>query len=112
MAMGASATDLTSFTRLLWSKRRIPKKLMANNFTKQVTASAAVRASPAPHRAKTIFANVEESSAERSIVCKVSHSLTKPLKGGSAATESVPARKKKKGERDPFFLSPTPHIFA
>ena len=85
--------DLASVTFCFSSSRRIPRKLIANTFTKHVTASAAVSASPAPHSAKTIFAPVEDSSAERSIVCSVSHSLTKPLNGGSAAMDSVPTRK-------------------
>ena len=88
-----ASAGAASVTRRSPSSRRIPRKLIANTFTKQVTASAAVSASPAPHRANTIFAPIEDSSAERSIICSVSHSLTKPLNGGSAAIESVPTRK-------------------
>jgi len=40
----------------------IPKKLMANDFTKQVTASAAVRAKVAPHNANAIFIPLEKST--------------------------------------------------
>src|ERR1700722_3006414 len=66
---------------------------MANIFTKQVTARAAVNARPAPHNANTILTPTDESSALRRNVWSVSHSLTKPLNGGNAAIESAPARK-------------------
>ena len=75
---------------------------MAKTFTKHVTASAAVSASPAPQSAKIIFAPGEDNSAERNMVCKVSHSLTNPLNGGSAAMENVPARKASAVQRHPF----------
>ena len=36
------------------------------------------------------------------MVCSVSHSLTKPLNGGSAAMESVPTKKAERGQWHPF----------
>ena len=55
---------------------------MANTLAKQVTASPAVNAKSAPEIANTILIGVDDRTAERSIVCSVSHSLTKPLSGG------------------------------
>ena len=44
--------------------------------------------------ANMILIAVEDKSAERSIVCKVSHSLTKPLSGGKAEIDNTPTRKR------------------
>ena len=41
-----------------------------------------------------ILMTVDDRTAERSIVWSVSHSLTKPLNGGSAAIDRTPTRKK------------------
>ena len=71
----------------------MPRNPIANALTKHVTASAAVSARPAPHKANTIFTSVEGNSADRSIVCNVSHSLTKPLNGGIAEIASAPTKK-------------------
>ena len=67
---------------------------MAKTLAKQVTARPAVRAKSAPEIANTTLIGVDESTAERRIVCSVSHSLTKPLKGGSADIDRTPTRKK------------------
>src|SRR6266511_353003 len=72
----------------------MPRKPIANTFAKHVTASPAVNANKAPEIAKTILIGVEDSTAERSIVCSVSHSLTNPLSGGSAEIDNTPTRKK------------------
>ena len=66
------------------SPRFTPRKLIAYVFTKQVTARAAVSARAAPQRAKTILIGAEDKIALRNSACSVSHSLTKPLNGGTA----------------------------
>jgi len=58
---------------------RMPRKLMAYTFTKQVTASAAVSAREAPQRAKIILIEVDDKTALRNKACNVIHSLTKPV---------------------------------
>ena len=77
------------------SGARVRENYIANAFTKQVTADAAVRERGriAPQSAKTIFTPVEASPALCSIVCSVSHSLTNPLNGGSAAIDSAPTER-------------------
>ena len=67
---------------------------MANTLAKQVTARPAVRARSAPEIANTTLIGVDDRTAERRIVCSVSHSLTKPLSGGSAEIDRTPTRKK------------------
>ena len=77
----------------------MPRKLIAKTLAKQVTARPAVSASTAPDKANTILTAVDDSSAARSIVCSVSHSETKPFKGGSAAIASTPMRNRRGGPR-------------
>ena len=62
---------------------------MAYVFTKQVTASAAVSARAAPQRAKTILIDVDDKTALRNSACKVIHSLTKPLNGGTGGNREA-----------------------
>src|SRR5207249_2921351 len=91
--MGTSMDCRASTARRARFERAIPRKPMAKALTKQVTASAAVSANATPHKANAILTGVEVSSALRNSACRVSHSLTKPLNGGSAEMESAPSKK-------------------
>ncbi len=75
------------------SLRGSARKVMPNAFTKAATARPAARARPAMARAKARFIEGCGSRMFCSSAWKVSHSLTKPLSGGSPALATAPARK-------------------
>ncbi len=66
---------------------------MPNAFTKQAMASPLVSARPAIPRAKTRLSSARSILRFCSRAWNVSHSLTKPLSGGSAAMAAEPTRK-------------------
>ena len=83
-ARAASAHQMSLGRAAAPSDRGMPRKPIAKTLAKQVTASPAVNASRAPEIANIILIGVEDRTADRRIVCNVSHSLTKPLSGGNA----------------------------
>jgi len=69
------------------ARKPIPKV-----FKKQNAASAPVRASAAAPTGSTILISVTVELNLKSRDCRSSHSLTKPLNGGSAEMDSKPIR--------------------
>src|ERR1700694_1544093 len=72
-----------------------PRKVTPNALTKQAAASAAESASNAPTAGTKNFNPHDGSCGLRRIAWKVSHSDTKPLKGGSAEMATQPTRNAK-----------------
>jgi len=68
---------------------------MPNALTKQAAASAAESASIAPTAGTRNLSSHWGRAGLRRIAWKVSHSETKPLKGGSAEIAADPTRKTK-----------------
>jgi hypothetical protein len=67
--------------------------VIPNAFTKQAMASPPVRARPAMPRANIRFSSARSICWVWSSAWNVSHSLTKPLRGGSAEIAAEPTKK-------------------
>ena len=72
--------------------RARPRKVMPNALTKQAAASAADSASSAPTAGTRNLSPQDGSCGLNRIAWKVSHSETKPLRGGSAEIAAQPTR--------------------
>src|SRR5260221_14759952 len=114
MNMAESDYRSTSCAASAGGLRGRPRKVMPNALTKHAAANAAARANMAPTAGTIIF----RAHCGRSGLCstpwKISHSETKPLKGGGAGMAKQTTRKTKlvkgiRGMRAPkFSMSPSP----
>ena len=91
--MAARIAAGTSWACAASSLRGRARKLIPNALTKHAAASPAVRASPARASANTRFSAGLRTLRFWSNAWNVSHSLTKPLRGGSPAMAAEPTRK-------------------
>jgi hypothetical protein len=76
------------------SDRGMPRNPMAKTLAKQVTASPAVNVNSTLEMANATLMGADDRTADRSIVCSVNHSLTRPFSGANAEMDKTPTRKK------------------
>ena len=86
----ASATS-----RVAWGPRGVPRKTAENALTKHATASAPMSASAgAATAAPSIAAPPLAPVSARKLAREISHSLTKPLRGGRPEIATAPRERK------------------